>query len=61
MSRDIIDRAVARGAGAAQQHWRQQGIQSVPSFIFNQKHLVSGAQGVENFKSILQHLAELPE
>lgn len=45
----------------AQQQWRQQSIQSVPSIIFNQKHLVSGAQGVENFKNILQQLANLPE
>ena len=57
----LEDQRFAEIVRQAQQHWRQQGIQSVPSFIFNQKHLVSGAQGVENFKSILQHLAELPE
>lgn len=38
---------------------QQQGIQSVPAVIFNQRHLVSGAQGVENFKSILNQLAAM--
>ena len=57
----LADQRFAKEVRAAQQHWRQQGIQSVPSVIFNQKHLVSGAQGVENFKSILQQLSELPK
>lgn len=39
----------------------QQAIQSVPSGIFNQKYLVSGAQGVENFKHFLQQLTETSE
>ncbi|WP_201594631.1 DsbA family oxidoreductase [Psychrobacter fulvigenes] len=57
----LADQRFANEVRTAQQQWRQQGIQSVPSVIFNQKHLVSGAQGVENFKSILQQLSELPE
>ncbi len=57
----LEDQRFAEEVRHAQQHWRQQGIQSVPSIIFNQKHLVSGAQGVENFKNILQQLADLPE
>ncbi|WP_440454540.1 DsbA family oxidoreductase [Psychrobacter sp. ASPA161_9] len=57
----LKDQRFAEEVRQAQQQWRQQGIQSVPSVIFNQKHLVSGAQGVENFKSILQQLADLPE
>ncbi len=57
----LEDQRFAEVVRHAQQHWRQQGIQSVPSVIFNQKHLVSGAQGVENFKSILQQLADLPK
>ncbi|WP_372815257.1 DsbA family protein [Psychrobacter sp.] len=43
------------------QHWQQQGIQSVPSMVFNERHLISGAQGVENYKSILQQLADMPD
>lgn len=57
----LADQRFANEVRTAQQQWRKQGIQSVPSVIFNQKHLVSGAQGVENFKSILQQLSELPE
>jgi predicted DsbA family dithiol-disulfide isomerase len=34
------------------------GIQGVPAMIFNQKYLVTGAQGIENFTSILRQLAE---
>lgn len=57
----LEDQRFAEVVRHAQQHRRQQGIQSVPSVIFDQKHLVSGAQGVENFKSILQQLADLPK
>lgn len=57
----LKDQRFAEVVRQAQQHWRQQGIQSVPSVIFNQKHLVSGAQGVENFKNILQHLADMSD
>lgn len=57
----LEDQRFAEVVRHAQQHWRQQSIQSVPSLIFDQKHLVSGAQGVENFKYILQQLADLPE
>ncbi|HSP85284.1 MAG TPA: DsbA family oxidoreductase [Psychrobacter sp.] len=57
----LADQRFAEDVRKAQQQWRQQGIQSVPSVIFNQKHLVSGAQGVENFKRILQQLAEMPQ
>ncbi|WP_367111992.1 DsbA family oxidoreductase [uncultured Psychrobacter sp.] len=57
----LKDQRFAEEVRQAQQQWRQQGIQSVPSVIFNQKHMVSGAQGVENFKSILQQLADMPK
>ncbi|MBH0097422.1 DsbA family oxidoreductase [Psychrobacter sp. NZS113] len=43
------------------QHWQQKGIQSVPSMVFNERHLISGAQGIENYKSILQQLADMPD
>lgn len=46
---------------AAEQYCQQQGIQSVPSIIFNERHLISGAQGVNNYESILQQLAEMPD
>ena len=48
---DVIRESVA--------HSKQQGIQSVPSIIFNGRHLVSGAQGVENYKHIIKQLNSL--
>lgn len=43
------------------QFWTSQGISGVPAMIFNQKHLVTGAQGVDNYKSVLQQLSSLEE
>ena len=57
----LEDQRFAKEVRAAEQHWQQQGIQSVPAVIFNERHLVSGAQGVENFTSILQQLADMPD
>lgn len=41
--------------------WQQQGISSVPSMVFEQKYLVTGAQGVENYKNVIQQLLKLKE
>ena len=57
----LADQRFAKGVRAEEQHWQQQGIESVPAVIFNKRHLVSGAQGVENFKNILQQLADMPD
>ncbi|GAF61488.1 LOW QUALITY PROTEIN: 2-hydroxychromene-2-carboxylate isomerase/DsbA-like thioredoxin domain [Psychrobacter sp. JCM 18903] len=57
----LADQRFAKEVRAEEQHWQQQGIQSVPAVIFNKRHLVSGAQGVENFKNILQQLADMPD
>ena len=51
----------AKEVRAEEQHWQQQGIQSVPAIIFNERHLVSGAQGAENYISILEQLANMTE
>lgn len=55
----LEDQRFASAVRAEEQYWQQQGIQSVPAIIFNERHLVSGAQGVENFKSILAQLADM--
>ncbi len=57
----LEDQRFAQEVREAEQHWQQQGIQSVPAVIFNERHLVSGAQGVENFTSILKQLADMPD
>lgn len=36
--------------------WVSRGVQGVPAMIFNERHLVTGAQGVDNFAHILEHL-----
>ena len=56
----LNDQRFAKEVRDAEQHSREQGIQSVPTIIFNNHHLVSGAQGVENYTNILKQLAEMP-
>lgn len=43
------------------QFWTSQGISGVPAMIFNQKHLVTGAQGTENYTSILKQITSLEQ
>ena len=57
----LADQRFAADVRKAEQHWINQGIQGVPAVIFNRRHLVSGAQGVENFTGILNQLAAMPE
>ena len=52
----LADQRYAQQVRSAEHQVQQQGIQSVPAIIFNQRHLVSGAQGVENFKNIITQL-----
>lgn len=39
-----------------QRLWTHQGIHGVPAMVFQHQHLVSGAQGEENYANILQQL-----
>lgn len=57
----LEEQRFAKEVRAEEQHWQQQGIQSVPAMIFNERHLVSGAQGVENYINILEQLATMQE
>ncbi|QDG75854.1 DsbA family oxidoreductase [Labrenzia sp. PHM005] len=41
-----------------EEFWRQNGIQGVPAVIFDRRHLITGAQGVDNYASILKQLVE---
>jgi len=36
--------------------WLSRGIQSVPAVILENKYLLSGAQGVENFTAAIQQV-----
>lgn len=51
----------AKAVRAKQQYWLQQGIQGVPAIVFNQQHLVTGAQGEDNYINILTQLAEMQD
>ncbi len=37
-------------------YWQQQGVEGVPSFIFNEKYFLSGAIGVHGFKNVFQQI-----
>lgn len=57
----LSDQRFADEVRRAEQFWQQQGISGVPAVVFNRKHLVTGAQGVENYTSILSQLAEMKD
>jgi len=44
-----------------QQFWHSQGITGVPAMIFQQRHLVTGAQGEQNYTAILQQLSQVSD
>lgn len=57
----LEDQRFAEDVREAEQAAREQGIQGVPAVIFNRRHLVTGAQGVENYTRILEQLAEMQD
>jgi predicted DsbA family dithiol-disulfide isomerase len=57
----LTDQRFASDVRKAEQFWQQQGITGVPAVVFNRKHLVTGAQGVENYISILSQLAQMKD
>ena len=54
----IEDQRFASAVREEQKFWIEQGISGVPAVVFDRQHLVTGAQGVENFTSILNQLAD---
>jgi predicted DsbA family dithiol-disulfide isomerase len=52
----LSDQKFASNVRQEQKFWTQQGISGVPAVVFDSQHLVTGAQGVDNFKSILNQL-----
>jgi len=55
----MADQRFAAQVRQEQQFWVQQGISGVPAMVFDRQHLVTGAQGVENYKSVLRKLQEI--
>lgn len=56
--RILDDQRFATEVRTAENDWLNKGISGVPAMIFNNRHLVTGAQGVDNYASILAQLAE---
>jgi predicted DsbA family dithiol-disulfide isomerase len=54
----LADQRFAAEVRQGEGFWIQQGISGVPAVIFDRQHLVTGAQGVENYKSILTQLGK---
>lgn len=54
----LADGRHAEAVRTEETFWTSRGIQGVPAMIFNQRHLVSGAQGVDNYVSVLRQLNE---
>ena len=54
----LADQRFATEVRQAENDWLSQGISAVPAIVFNQRYLVSGAQGVDNYANILEQLAE---
>jgi len=52
------DQRFANDVRAAEKFWIDAGIRGVPAIVFNQRHLVTGAQGTENYKQILMQSAQ---
>jgi predicted DsbA family dithiol-disulfide isomerase len=55
----LADQRFATEVRQEQKFWTQQGISGVPAIVFNRQHLVTGAQGVENYKSMLDQLQQM--
>ncbi len=53
----LADQRFAKDVRAAENTWIEAGIQGVPAMIFKRRHLVTGAQGIENYRRILEQLA----
>jgi len=53
----LEDQRYAEDVRKMESFWVQQGIRGVPAIVFDGKHLVTGAQGTENYTSILTQLA----
>ncbi len=69
VARDVgLDREEAAAVLASDQYsddvrgkermWAEHGVNGVPAMVFERRHLVTGAQGVDNYASILRQLSD---
>jgi len=57
----LASETLARTVREKQEFWTSRGISGVPSMIFAEKYLVTGAQGAENYTQILRQVAQEDE
>ena len=55
----LADQRFAADVREEQNFWTSQGINGVPAVVFDRKHLVTGAQGVDNYSNILEQLRKM--
>jgi len=55
----LDDQRFANDVRSAEEYWQQQGISGVPAIVFDRKHLITGAQGVDNYTNILSQIAKM--
>jgi predicted DsbA family dithiol-disulfide isomerase len=55
----LADQRFADDVRQEQKFWTQQGISGVPAVVFERQHLVTGAQGIDNYKSMLDQLQRM--
>ena len=54
----LKDQRFAPQVREQEEFWRRQGITGVPAVVFDRQHLVTGAQGTENYGNIIAHLTK---
>lgn len=52
----LADGRYAEKIRQEEQFWTSRGIQGVPAMVFNQEHLLVGAQGIENYVTVQRQL-----
>jgi len=55
----LDDGRYAEAVREREEFWTSNGISGVPAMVFNQRHLVIGAQGADNYASILTQLQQM--
>lgn len=53
----LVQGTYGKEVRAIEQYYQQRGIQSVPSVVINDRHLISGGQPPEVFEQALRHIA----
>jgi len=54
----LTDGRFAKDVRQEENFWIERGVTGVPAMVINQRHLVTGAQGVENYISVIEKINE---